>query len=90
MNILVADDEKVILSGIKEFLTEQGYRVYAAKDGKEALEIYRENAIDLLILDVMMPNMTGFEVLNEIRQESNVPVIILSALEDEISQLKGF
>ena len=67
-----------------------GYNIFQAQDGEEALKIFEENEIDLMILDIMMPKKDGFEVLQEIRKSSNVPVLILSAVEDEKSQIKSF
>ncbi|MGX7111486.1 response regulator transcription factor [Gemella cuniculi] len=90
MNILVVDDEQTILDGVEEYLREEGYNVFTAKDGTEAVEVFKETEINLIVLDLMLPERSGFEVLEEIRTESNIPVIILSAMEDEISQLKGF
>ena len=90
MNILVVDDEQTILTGVEEYLKEYGYSVFTAGNGVEAIEIFEKIEINLIILDLMMPEKNGYEVLEEIRTQSNIPVIILSAMEDEISQLKGF
>ena len=90
MNILVVDDEQTILTGVEEYLKEYGYNVFTAGNGVEAIEIFEKIEINLIILDLMMPEKNGYEVLEEIRAQSNIPVIILSAMEDEISQLKGF
>ena len=90
MNIFIVEDDRTIRDGIVEFLSEMGYNVFQAQDGEEALKIFEENEIDLMILDIMMPKKDGFEVLQEIRKSSNVPVLILSAVEDEKSQIKSF
>lgn len=90
MNILVVDDEQTILTGVEEYLKEYGYNVFTAGNGVEAINIFNDIEINLIVLDLMMPEKNGYEVLEEIRTQSNIPVIILSAMEDEISQLKGF
>ena len=90
MNILVVDDEQTILTGVEEYLKEYGYNVFTAGNGVEAINIFNNIEINLIVLDLMMPEKNGYEVLEEIRTQSNIPVIILSAMEDEISQLKGF
>lgn len=90
MNILVADDEEMIREGIAAFLTEEGYHVIMAKDGQEALEKFQDLPIHLMVLDLMMPRKSGFEVLKEINQEHDIPVIVLSALGDETTQLQVF
>lgn len=90
MNILVVDDEEMIREGIAAFLKEEGYHVILAKDGQEALEKFREYPIHLLVLDLMMPKRSGFEVLKEIKGNHDIPVIVLSALGDEATQLQVF
>lgn len=90
MNILVVDDEEMIREGIAAFLKEEGYHVILAKDGQEALEKFREYPIHLLALDLMMPKRSGFEVLKEIKGNHDIPVIVLSALGDEATQLQVF
>ena len=79
MKILVVDDEKVIVKGIKFNLENEGYEVDVAYDGAEAVEKAKQTEYDLVILDVMMPKMDGLEACMHIRQFSNVPVIFLSA-----------
>ena len=90
--ILIVDDESRIRKLIKDFIEQEEYSVIEAADGEEAVEQFEANInkIKLVILDLMMPEKNGYEVLEEIRAQSNIPVIILSAMEDEISQLKGF
>ena len=80
VKILVVDDESRMRKLVRDFLTRQNYEVLEAADGEEALDIfYKDKAIALLILDVMMPKMNGWEVCREIRQTSKVPIIMLTA-----------
>ena len=90
MNILIADDEKLIRNVLKEYLLVENYHVFEANDGKEALDIIKNNCIDLILLDIMMPNMDGFSALKEIKKENNIPVIVLSARKEEYDKLLGF
>ncbi len=90
MKILVAEDDEIIRSGIKEYLVEFKYDIYEAKDGKEALDVFAENEINLIILDIQMPKLTGLEVLEEIRKTSDIPVIILTAFNDEKYKIDAF
>ena len=90
MKILVVDDEKVIVKGIKFNLENEGYEVDVAYDGAEAVEKAKQTEYDLVILDVMMPKMDGLEACMHIRQFSNVPVIFLSAKTDDMDKLMGF
>lgn len=79
VKILVVDDESRMRKLVRDFLTRQNYEVLEAADGEEALDIfYKDKAIALLILDVMMPKMNGWEVCREIRQTSKVPIIMLT------------
>ena len=89
--ILVVDDEERMRRLVRDFLTRDGHTVLEAGDGEEALDVfYREKDIDLLILDVMMPRMDGWEVCREIRISSRVPIIMLTARGDEQDELLGF
>ena len=91
VKILVVDDESRMRKLVRDFLTRQNYEVLEAADGEEALDIfYKDKAIALLILDVMMPKMNGWEVCREIRQTSKVPIIMLTAKSDESDELMGF
>lgn len=91
INILVVDDEVRMRKLIRDFLTIKGYQVTEAGDGEEALEkFYNDNQISLIILDVMMPKMNGWEVLRTIRNTSRVPVIMLTARGEEADELQGF
>ena len=87
----VVDEESRMRKLVRDFLTRQNYEVLEAADGEEALDIfYKDKAIALLILDVMMPKMNGWEVCREIRQTSKVPIIMLTAKSDESDELMGF
>ena len=88
--ILVIEDEKNIQNIIKEFLESAKYEVNTADDGLEGINLIQNNNYDLILLDIMMPKIDGFVVCEIIRKNSNVPIIILTALTDEESQLKGF
>lgn len=89
MNILVAEDEKDIRNLLKLQLEQEGYCVFAASDGMEALDIIQNKAIDLAILDVMMPRLDGFNLLRKIRKTSNLPVIFLTARGDDMDKILG-
>lgn len=88
--ILVADDESRIRKLVNDFLSREGYEIIEVNDGKEALDVFYEKNPDLVILDVMMPKFTGLEVCKEIRESSNVPIIILTAKDTESDELSGF
>ena len=91
IKILVVDDESRMRKLVKDFLVRENYEVLEAGDGEEALDIfYQEKEIALLILDVMMPKRNGWEVCREIRQNSNVPIIMLTAKGEESDELNGF
>ena len=88
--ILVIEDEKDIQNIIKAFLENADYKVETADDGLEGINLIQKNSYDLVLLDIMMPKIDGFVVCEMIRKNSNVPIIILTALTDEESQVKGF
>ena len=91
LKILVVDDESRMRKLVRDFLVRQDYEVLEAGDGEEALDIfYREKDIALLILDVMMPKMNGWEVCREVRENSKVTIIMLTAKSDESDELMGF
>ena len=93
IKILVVDDESRMRKLVRDFLTKSGYEVLEAGDGSEALDIFfdeHNSDIALLILDVMMPKMDGWQVCKEIRQYSKVPIIMLTARSDERDELQGF
>lgn len=90
--ILIVDDEQRMRKLIKDFLVAKGYGILEATDGEEALEVFEENKnrISLVLLDVMMPKLDGWSVLRKIRQESKLPVIMLTARGEEQDELFGF
>ena len=91
IKILVVDDEARMRKLVKDFLSKSGYEVLEAEDGSQALDIFFEqNDIALIILDVMMPKMDGWQTCREIRQYSKVPIIMLTAKSDERDELQGF
>lgn len=91
IKILVVDDESRMRKLVKDFLEKEGFRVLEAGDGQEAIEIfYEQKDIALIILDVMMPRMDGWQTCREIRQDSKVPIIMLTARSEERDELQGF
>ncbi len=91
MKILVVDDESRIRKLIRDFLVKKGYEVVEAENGKDAVDLFFAcNDVDLIILDIMMPIMDGWQVCREIRAYSKVPIIMLSAKNDERDELQGF
>ena len=91
IKILVADDESRMRKLVRDFLVKEGYEVLEAADGNEALDSFYENSdISLLILDVMMPGIDGLEICREIRSQSKVPIIMLTAKSEERDELQGF
>ena len=91
LKILVVDDESRMRKLVKDFLTKKNFQVLEAGNGEEAMDIfYEEKDIALMILDVMMPKMDGWEVCREIRKNSKVPIIMLTARSDERDELLGF
>ena len=89
-NILVVEDQEEISRIVAMYLEKEGYNYFAAKNGFEALEYFNNHDCHLVILDIMMPGIDGFEVLKEIRKVSEVPVIMLTAKQAEADRLKGF
>ena len=90
MKILVVDDEPLLVKGIRFNLQSEGYEVITGSDGLEALQLVQEKNPDLVILDVMMPNMDGMTACSKIRESSNVPIILLTAKTDDMDKLMGF
>ena len=91
LKILVVDDEARMRKLVKDFLTIKGFTVIEAEDGEQAVDIFfKQKDISLIILDVMMPKMDGWEVLKTVRQYSQVPVIMLTARGEERDELQGF
>ena len=87
--ILVVDDEKMIVKGIRFSLIQEGMEVDCAYDGEEALEYARKNEYDMVLLDIMLPKLNGFEVCQQIREFSNVPIIMLTAKGDDMDKILG-
>jgi len=87
--VLVVDDEKLIVKGIRFSLEQDGMEVDCAYDGEEALEAARKKDYDVVLLDVMLPKMTGFEVCQQIREFSNMPIIMLTAKGDDMDKILG-
>ena len=90
MKILVVDDEKLLVKGMKFNLENEGYEVECAYDGAAAVELARNGQFDLIILDVMMPEVDGLEACMRIREFSNVPIIMLTAKSEDADKLMGF
>lgn len=90
MKILVVDDEKLLVKGMKFNLENEGYQVECAYDGASAVELARSDRFDLIILDVMMPEVDGLEACMRIREFSNVPIIMLTAKSEDADKLMGF
>ena len=88
--ILIADDEQLMRQLVIDFLQPEGYELLEAADGKEALQIYHDQHPDLVLLDVMMPGYDGWTVCREIRRESSVPIMMLTAKGEEIDQLFAY
>ena len=87
--ILVCDDDKEIVEAIEIYLQQEGYEIYKAYDGEEALAILKKQAVDLLIIDVMMPRLDGIRATLKIREESSIPIIILSAKSEDSDKILG-
>ena len=87
--VLVVDDEKLIVKGIRFSLEQDGMEVDCAYDGEEALAMIREKEYDIILLDVMLPKLTGFEVCQQVREFSSVPVVMLTAKGDDMDKILG-
>lgn len=87
--VLVVDDEKLIVKGIRFSLEQDGMEVTCAYDGEEALEIAKNETFDIILLDVMLPGLTGFEVCQQIREFSDVPIVMLTAKGDDMDKILG-
>ena len=90
MKILVVDDEKLLVKGIKFNLENDGYEVVTGADGMEAVELAAAGDLDLIVLDLMMPRMDGLEACSKIREFSDVPIIMLTAKSEDMDKLMGF
>ena len=90
LKILICDDEALIRDVIKEYLLLENYEVYEAENGLSAIEIIKNNNIDLIVMDIMMPKMDGYQALKEIKKIKEIPCIMLSARGEEFDKLIGF
>ena len=88
--LLIVEDDRKTNDAICEYLKPAGHKVIPAYDGGTALQLFRQNRIDLVVLDIMLPHISGLSVLHEIRQTSKTPVLMLTAIEDECTQVRSF
>lgn len=88
--ILIVEDDKTTNDLISDYLNDAGHSTYQAYNGVEALTVFEEEVIELIILDIMLPNLNGLQVLKKIRKTSNIPVLMLTALSDERTQITSF
>lgn len=88
-NILVCDDDKEIVEAINIYLLKEGYKIFKAYNGEEALKIIQNNEIHLIILDIMMPKLDGIEVAKKVRQTKSIPIIMLSAKSEDYDKING-
>ena len=89
LRVLVVDDEKIIVKGLRFSLLQDGYEVECAYDGEEALDMARSGDYDIILLDVMLPRLTGFEVCQQLRETLDVPIIMLTAKGDDMDKILG-
>ena len=87
--VLVCDDDRAILDSIRIYLTQEGYEVLTAMDGIEALELLKEHEVHCMVLDIMMPRMDGLTAMLKIREDSNIPIILLSAKSEDTDKITG-
>ena len=90
MNILIVEDEEIMNEKIYEYLTERKYLCIVSKDGQEAIDKFKANKIDLILLDIMLPKLNGLEVLKYIRKTSKVPVLMLTSFNDDDYKIRAF
>lgn len=90
MHILIVDDEELIRSVIKDYILEEHYTCDEADNGESAISLVEENNYDIIIMDIMMPKMDGYQAIKEIKRIKDIPVIMLSARTEEIDKLQGF
>ena len=88
-NILVCDDDKEIVKAIEIYLSKEGYKIFKAYNGEEALKVIKEIQIHLIILDIMMPKINGLKVAEEIRRDKSIPIIMLSAKSEDYDKING-
>ena len=87
--ILLVDDEPLIIKGLRFTLEQEGYDILTASDGEEALEVFRSEPVDLVLLDVMLPKLDGIQVCQRIRESSNVPILMLTAKGEDMDKILG-
>ena len=87
--VLIVDDEKLIVKGIRFSLEQEGMQVECAYDGEEALSMIQKNSYDVILLDVMLPKLTGYEVCQQVREFSDVPIIMITAKDDDMDKILG-
>ena len=87
--ILLVDDEPLIIKGLRFTLEQEGYEILTAADGEEALQVFFENPVDLILLDVMLPKLDGIQVCQRIRESSNVPILMLTAKGEDMDKILG-
>lgn len=90
INVLVVDDEKPLREFVRRNLEVRGYKVLTASNGLEALALFKNQNVELVIMDIMMPHMDGLEAMRRIRQDSHVPMIILTAMGEETDKVRAF
>lgn len=90
MHLLIVDDEELIRGVIKDYIEAENYTCDEASDGRSAIELVEKNNYDLIIMDIMMPHMDGYQAVKEIKEIKNIPIIMLSARVEEIDKLQGF
>ena len=90
LKILIVDDEEMIRAVLKEYIEFEGNQAYEAKDGMEAVRLCKENDYDLILMDIMMPQLDGFSAVKEIKKTKDMPVIMLSARGEEYDKLFAF
>ena len=90
MKILIVDDERMIREVLREYVEFAGYEAVEAEDGTEAVQLCRQEKVDLILMDIMMPKMDGFSAVKEIRKTNNIPIIMLSARGEEYDKLRAF
>lgn len=88
--ILIIEDEKYLVEIITDYFETEGFKVLSAYDGIDALKIFEREEVDLILLDIMLPNLNGFEICKTIRKNSNIPIIMITARSEEDDKLQGF
>src|SRR5690554_1822210 len=89
MKVLIIDDERLLVKGLKKSLTQEGFQVSVAHDGEEALKLFESGSYDIIILDLMLPKIDGISLCRMIRQKSNVPILMLTAKDSDIDKILG-